>query len=378
MKRTMNSQNIKHANIDTDTTEPNGNIDKDTVSVSENTHEKNRVFIDQTQEECLEVLTSDRKISKVCSDWLSVSVKDGNYSACVSTTKSVPNVITLSTSTNINGLTSTNTKSEMKKTECDLQNKQQFNLRSRVDIHRSYERKNDLLEGNDSTGTIRNIKTVSKSFQSSGVDNSHGSSMEFTNPPNVNSEFSIEHTECGSLNETTPHNGEGELEKIIIDGKPYAKSFIDSLDDEDSIVAFDEHNNQILFTRPDETEHETRVRRLNNILAQRIMNFIREIHEWEDTLKIEFRNFKFSDQEWAYQTLETVACDVMNQKVLVASLNTDCLMQTIKGCESIRTAHWLRNFANYEGRQYILEPKGNLCSRKYKLYSQFCLDQSVE
>ena len=153
---------------------------------------------------------------------------------------------------------------------------------------------------------------------------------------------------------------------------------IDALDDDDSIVAYDEGNNQILLRRSDETRHETRVRRLNKILADRIMNFIREIRQWEDTLSIEFKNCVYSDKEWAYKTLETVACDVCHQKVLVASLNTDCIMQTIKGCETIRTAHWLRNFASYEGKQYKMEPKGNLCSRKYKLYSEFCLDQSVE
>ena len=378
MKRIMKSQDVKPITTEHDTELPNRNINRETGSSNKKTRAVNTICIDLTPEECIHVHNSDKKNPKHGSDWLSVSVNGDVYSASMCIPKRVPNIITLSSTTKANALSSKNTSSQTANTECQLQQSLQLNLHRTTDSHDNCDRNSDLWDVKNSHKTSRNTTNVSKSFQPSGFAYSDGSSNVFAIPPNVNPDNLMENTQCASVPHTKDGNCHGVLEKIIIDGKPYAKCVIDALDDDDSIVAYDEGNNQILLRRSDETRHETRVRRLNKILADRIMNFIREIRQWEDTLSIEFRNFVYSDKEWAYKTLETVACDVCHQKVLVASLNTDCIMQTIKGCEKIRTAHWLRNFASYEGKQYKMEPKGNLCSRKYKLYSEFCLDQSVE
>ena len=224
---------------------------------------------------------------------------------------------------------------------------------------------------NEFSGTNSVSNHLPKLPDSSGIRNCGALSTALTSTPNAKPEI-------GSVTQTKSGDCHRLLEEVVIDGKPYAKSVVDALDDDDSVVLLTQGCETIPLRRLGETQHEERVRRINNQLADRIFKFVREIQEWEHTLTIECKNFVYADKKWAYDTLPIVAGSVRLQKVLVASLNTDCLMKSIKGAESIRTAHWLMKFANHEGEKFQMEPKGNLCSRKYKFYSEFCLDQSVE
>ena len=375
MKRSMKRHVVKPD--DKDDSDPSRKVQRQTGSLYIKHRVDNITFLDGTSEPSQDDRSSGDKLPECVYDMGSVTLNGALYSASACMQNTVPKKIVLSTSTNGNALSPRRTSTPTSNTERKMQHSEEvtFEEVTYLGDKSSY---HNFLAGNNSSRTTGVSKHSLKSSELSGFTNCHASSTAFTSTPNVNPENLMQNTRNASVPHRNPGNCHDLSEKIVIDGKPYATSVIDVLDDDESVVVLSQGFTEIPVRRLGETQHGKRVRHLNNDLADRISNFIREIREWEHTLTIECKNFVYSDKEWAYKTLPIVASDVRSKTFLVASLNTDCLMQSIKGCESIRTAHWLMKFANHQGVQFKMEPKGNLSSREYKFYSEFCLDQSVE
>ena len=351
-------------------------IQPKTGSLFKKTRPGNITFLDLTTESCEDCQIPFDRFPECAPELVRRPVNDAPYSASMRIQKTVPNTIVCSTSTNGNGLSTAITSTQTANTECQLQDTRHITVLDTQDSDESYD--SEFWEGHKSSKTTRLSKPLPNLSEPSASINCCASSTAFTSTPNANPESMMEHTCNASVPNTNLERSHDRFEKIIIDGKPYDKEVIDALDDNVSVVYMSKDDNEIPAPRLGETLHEIRVRRLNNDLADRIIEFINEIRQWEHQLIMEFKNFVYSDKEWAYCTLPTVASDIRSQKILVASLNMDCLMQNISGVETKRTAHWLMKFSNHKGEKFQMEPKGNLCTREYKFYSEFCLDQSVE